>query len=154
NRRYETANAFAADVQRYLNDEPVQACPPSVGYRLRKFVRRNKGPVVAVALVALALVGGIIGTTWGMLRATDAEADAVAQARQRELERDKAVKESARATQAVHEGRRQLFKAKLAEARASRRSREPGQRFNTWKALTEAAELARELDLDEKKLLT
>src|SRR5439155_19638722 len=42
NRRYETANALAADVQRYLADEPVQACPPSAGYRLRKFVRRNK----------------------------------------------------------------------------------------------------------------
>src|SRR5262249_54053799 len=43
-RRYETASAFAADVQRYLHDEPVQACPPSARYRLRKFVRRNRGP--------------------------------------------------------------------------------------------------------------
>ena len=42
NRRYETANGFAADVQRYLADEPVQACPPSAGYRFRKFARRNK----------------------------------------------------------------------------------------------------------------
>ena len=41
-RRYETANGFAADVQRYLDDEPVQACPPSAWYRLRKFARRNK----------------------------------------------------------------------------------------------------------------
>ena len=47
NRRYETANALAADVQRYLADEPVQACPPSAGYRLRKFVRRNRGPMAA-----------------------------------------------------------------------------------------------------------
>src|SRR5262249_60351632 len=37
NRRYETAKDFAADVQRYLADEPVLACPPSAGYRLRKF---------------------------------------------------------------------------------------------------------------------
>src|SRR5437773_4894862 len=59
NRRYETAKDFAADMQRYLSDEPVQACPPSAGYRLRKFVRRNKGPVLAAFLVALALVGGI-----------------------------------------------------------------------------------------------
>src|SRR5881394_1926535 len=50
NRRYETASGFAADVQRYLKDEPVQACPPSAAYRLRKFARRNKGPVVAVAV--------------------------------------------------------------------------------------------------------
>ena len=42
NRRYETANGFALDVQRYLRDEPVQACPPSAGYRFRKFLRRNK----------------------------------------------------------------------------------------------------------------
>src|SRR4030095_7914235 len=42
NRRYETANGFAADVQRYLADEQVLACPPSTGYRLNKFARRNK----------------------------------------------------------------------------------------------------------------
>src|SRR5262245_8512832 len=53
NRRYETANGFAMDVQRYLADEPVLACPPSAGYRLRKFVRRNKGPVLAASLVLL-----------------------------------------------------------------------------------------------------
>ena len=50
NRRYETANGFAQDIQRYLADEPVQACPPSAAYRLRKFVRRNKGPVLAAVL--------------------------------------------------------------------------------------------------------
>src|SRR5437870_8925615 len=37
NRRYETANGFAADVQRYLKDEAVQACPPSALYKFRKF---------------------------------------------------------------------------------------------------------------------
>jgi serine/threonine protein kinase/tetratricopeptide (TPR) repeat protein len=75
-RRYATANDLASDVQRYLADEAVQACPPSAGYRLRKFVRRNQGPVLAVSVVALALVGGIVGTTWGMLWAIRAEADA------------------------------------------------------------------------------
>ena len=80
NRRYETANGFAADVQRYLDDEPVQACPPSAGYRLRKFARRNKGPVLAASLVLAALVVGIVGTTWGMIRATHAEAEAVREA--------------------------------------------------------------------------
>jgi eukaryotic-like serine/threonine-protein kinase len=71
-RRYETASAFAADVLRYLHDEPVQACPPAVRYRLRKFVRRNKGPVLAASLVVLALVGGICGTTVGLVRAEQA----------------------------------------------------------------------------------
>ena len=42
NRRYETASGFAADIERHLHDEPVEAGPPSAAYRLRKFVRRNK----------------------------------------------------------------------------------------------------------------
>src|SRR5438270_1410166 len=63
NRRYETAKDFAADVQRYLDDEPVQACPPSTAYRLKKFLRRNKRPVLAVAVMFLLLIGGIIGTS-------------------------------------------------------------------------------------------
>jgi len=58
-RRYETANAFAGDIQHYLADEPVEAQPPSARYRLSKFLRRNKGPVLAVASVAVALVGGV-----------------------------------------------------------------------------------------------
>jgi serine/threonine protein kinase len=73
NRRYETANGFAADLQRYLADEPVLACPPSAGYRLRKFLRRNKRPVLAMSLVVLALVCGIIGTTVGLVQAQQAK---------------------------------------------------------------------------------
>jgi serine/threonine protein kinase/TolA-binding protein len=73
NRRYETANGFALDVQRYLADEPVQACPPSASYRIRKFVRRNKGPVVAAAIFLLLLMAGIGGTTTGLVRALAAE---------------------------------------------------------------------------------
>src|SRR5262249_44365427 len=66
NRRYETANGFAMDVQRYLADEPVQACPPSVGYRLRKFARRNKGGLAVAALVLffLGLLGSGVGWAW------------------------------------------------------------------------------------------
>jgi serine/threonine-protein kinase len=51
NRRYETANGFAMDVQRYLADEPVLACPPSAWYRLRKFARRNKTVLVVACLI-------------------------------------------------------------------------------------------------------
>jgi tetratricopeptide (TPR) repeat protein len=69
NRRYETANGFAADVQRYLADEPVQACSPSTGYQLRKFAKRNKRSVIAVAMVFLALVVGIVGTSIGLIEA-------------------------------------------------------------------------------------
>src|SRR6266550_1590191 len=56
NHRYETASGFAADVQRYLNDEAVQACPPSAWYRFRKFARRNKRALAAVSVVAVAML--------------------------------------------------------------------------------------------------
>jgi WD40 repeat protein len=60
-RRYESASGFASDVQRHLVDEPVQACPPSTWYRLRKFARRNKAALatatVAVLMVLTALAG-------------------------------------------------------------------------------------------------
>jgi serine/threonine protein kinase/Flp pilus assembly protein TadD len=63
NRRYETANAFAQDVQRYLRDEPVQACPPSVWYRFGKFARRNRIALSAtVAALALFVTAG--GGIW------------------------------------------------------------------------------------------
>jgi tetratricopeptide (TPR) repeat protein/Leucine-rich repeat (LRR) protein len=64
-RRYETASALAADVQRYLDDEPVQACPPSAWYRLRKLVRRNKtGVLTTAAAVALMLGAGAGLWSW------------------------------------------------------------------------------------------
>ncbi|MGA2259293.1 MAG: serine/threonine-protein kinase, partial [Thermoguttaceae bacterium] len=69
NRRYETANGLARDVQRYLADEPVEACPPSATYRLKKMLRRNKGPVLATVLVLLALLAGMAGTIWGLIEA-------------------------------------------------------------------------------------
>lgn len=74
NRRYESAAAFAADVQHYLNDEPVAACPPSAVYRLRKFARRHRLGVAAGLSVGVSLVGGMIGTSWQM-RAAQGERD-------------------------------------------------------------------------------
>jgi tetratricopeptide (TPR) repeat protein len=68
-RRYETANGFAMDIQRYLADEPVLASPPSAMYRIRKFVRRNKGPVLAACIILVLLVCGIVGTSLGFARA-------------------------------------------------------------------------------------
>jgi serine/threonine protein kinase len=91
-RRYETATGLAMDVQRYLADEAVLACPPSVGYRLKKFVRRNKGPVLAASLVLLALVAGVAGTTWGMLKArrlADGELKAKLQADEKRKEAER-----------------------------------------------------------------
>ncbi len=74
NRRYETANGFAQDIQRYLADEPVQACPPSAWYRFRKFARRNKGGLITAAVVVVALLVGTVFSTWQAIRATNATA--------------------------------------------------------------------------------
>jgi superkiller protein 3 len=66
-RRYETANGFAMDVQRYLADEPVLACPPSAWYRFGKFARRNRSVlalgsvIVAASLMVLAVLAGSVG---------------------------------------------------------------------------------------------
>jgi non-specific serine/threonine protein kinase/serine/threonine-protein kinase len=76
--RYATVADFAADLERYLHDQPVAARPPSARYRAGKFVRRHRIAVVAASLVLLALVLGIVGTTVGMLRA-DREAAAAQQ---------------------------------------------------------------------------
>jgi serine/threonine protein kinase/Flp pilus assembly protein TadD len=63
NRRYESASAFAADVQRYLHDEPVLACPPSAWYRSRKFVRRHRTALTMAGMVLflIAFLGAGIG---------------------------------------------------------------------------------------------
>jgi signal transduction histidine kinase len=62
-RRYETANGFAMDVQRYLADEPVLACPPSPLYRLRKFARRNKAALVTGAIVSSVVLSALVNLT-------------------------------------------------------------------------------------------
>jgi tetratricopeptide (TPR) repeat protein len=94
-RRYETATSLAMDVQRYLADEPVLACPPSASYRLRKFVWRHKGPALAAGLVALTLMGGIVGTTLGLI-----EAHCQRDAAQAAVEAEKEAKETAQAREA------------------------------------------------------
>ena len=68
-RRYETANGFGADILRHLANEPVVAAPPSRSYRLRKFVRKHRGAVMAASLILLALLAGIVGTTLGLIAA-------------------------------------------------------------------------------------
>jgi serine/threonine protein kinase len=77
-RRYESASAFAADVQRYLNDEAVAACPPTAGYRLGKYVRRNRRVLMMVGIVAFALVAATLVSTWQAVVARDAQAQAEA----------------------------------------------------------------------------
>jgi eukaryotic-like serine/threonine-protein kinase len=90
NRRYETANGFAADLQRYLDDEPVQACSPSALYRLRKFARRNRAVLTSVVVVMAALTVGAAVASWQAIRATKAQTLA-----QQRLESEKKAREEA-----------------------------------------------------------
>lgn len=98
-RRYSSAADLARDIRRYLEDEPVEASPPSSTYRLRKFIRRHRGPVLAASLIFLLLASGIIGTTLGMIRARTAEkAEAMrAEAESRERQRAELAESEAKA---------------------------------------------------------
>ncbi|MBN9692485.1 MAG: protein kinase [Verrucomicrobia bacterium] len=69
NRRYETANGLALDIQRHLGSEPVAARPPSAGYKLQKWVRRHRWGVAAGSAVALAVVIGLTVSLWQAARA-------------------------------------------------------------------------------------
>ena len=79
-RRYGSVEELTADIRHHLADEPVMAGPPSAAYRLHKFFRRHRVGVVAASLVILALIVGIIGMTYGLLRARQAETKARAEA--------------------------------------------------------------------------
>jgi serine/threonine protein kinase/WD40 repeat protein len=146
NRRYETANGLAADVQRYLADEPVHAHPPSTWYRLRKLARRNKGILSTAGAIALALVLGTAVSMWQAIRATDAEWLA-----QERLVAEMNAKNAAERAQV--EAKHGLYNAKLEQAKAGRFSRRVGQRFASLDAVAEAAKIARELKLPEKQFL-
>ena len=77
-RRYATADALAADVERHRTGLPVLARAPTVGYRMQRFVRRHRGGVAAAAAVAVALVAGLIGTAWQGAKAREEAAQATA----------------------------------------------------------------------------
>ena len=92
--RYGTVDELAADLERTLNHQPIEARPPNLGYVLRKAYQRQRGTVLAAAAAVLLLVLGSIGTTVGLLRARTAESQARAEAeaaRQAEAESQQVV---------------------------------------------------------------
>jgi serine/threonine-protein kinase len=91
--RYGTVNAFADDIRRYLDHEPISARPDSIVYRTAKFVRRNRVPVAAAALATVAVVAGIYGTITEAERAATEARRAEHEAQQAHHERDRAVHE-------------------------------------------------------------
>lgn len=91
-RRYASAADLAADIRRYLNDQPIAARPPSAGYQLRKFVRRHRALTAGAAAVFVVLVAGITASTSQAIRASRAEQES-------RRERDRAVAAEKAATE-------------------------------------------------------
>ncbi len=99
--RYWAASAIARDIERYLNNEPIEAGPPGTGYRMRKFLSRNRWAVTAISLLLLTLIGGIVGTSIGLLQASHSQAVAEQALQSSEQQRDRAERHYQRALSAV-----------------------------------------------------
>jgi tetratricopeptide (TPR) repeat protein/predicted Ser/Thr protein kinase len=154
-RRYETANGFARDVQHYLAEEPVLAGPPTAAYRLRKFVRRNRGPVLAAGALLLALLVGIAGTTWGLLRALRAEAAARAAEAQAVLDRDTAEKALAAEAAQRREAEQRQREAEKQQTRAENAEREAKEQAAVTQAVNDflRKDLLGQADIGNQPLL-
>ena len=96
-RRYRSVGQFSDDIRRHLEGLPVVAHKDTLGYRVTKFVGRNRIAVAAAAVVLLSLLGGMIATAWQAKRATEQARIAEAQARVASAERDRAQREGAKA---------------------------------------------------------
>lgn len=123
-RRYESASGFAADVQRYLDGEPVQAAPPSARYRLRKFARKHRAALSTAAAIAVMLVAGVAVSTWQAVRATRAETAA------RVAEQEALIAQRAEAERAEGERLAKLdAEAKQVEAELQKSRAETGEKL-------------------------
>lgn len=117
-RRYATASSLASDLQRYLTDEIVEARPPSTLYTLQKFFKRNRGQAIAAGLVLLSLLAGIVGTTWGLVRAQQRRVEAEAARAEEANQRGIAQANEAKAVLAKEEETRQRAIAETEKQRA------------------------------------
>ena len=133
-RRYETANGLAMDIQRHLNSEPVIARPPSGRYLLQKLAQRNRGALIAAAMVLVALLVAVLTLAMSNARI-----------RQERNQKDEALRERGAALEAARaseeRAREQLFVSLQSQAQARRNSRQMGQRLESLAALAEAARI-------------
>jgi serine/threonine protein kinase/WD40 repeat protein len=146
-RRYDTVNGLAADVRRYLGDEPVSACPPSTTYRLSKAVRRHRRALVAIGVVLAAILSGLVGTTWQAVRATLAEADLTIERDTARNQKEEAEANFNRAERAEKQLREQLWQSYYDQAQARRWSGRPGRRTESLEAIRKAAKIRPSLAL-------
>ncbi|WZP00902.1 serine/threonine-protein kinase [Isosphaeraceae bacterium EP7] len=145
-RRYETANDFAADVMRHLNDQPVEACPPTARYRLGKFARRHRIALTTTALVGGALLAGVAASVAMAIRAAEAERQTASSLEQARGSLAEAGRQRALARRAVDEMYTQVAQKWLSREGA----RTPLQREFLEKALAFYEAFARERADDPK----
>ncbi len=128
-RRYDTANGLAADIHRHLADEPVTAGAPSAGYQLQKFVKRNRGKVIAAGAVVAALLIGVIAFATQAKVASDqrdfavkAKESEVEQRKEADAARAEAEAQKARALEQEAEAQKQAAEAKTQAAEAKKQA--------------------------------
>jgi WD40 repeat protein/serine/threonine protein kinase len=140
-RRYATANGLARDIERFLNEETVEASPPSAGYKLRKFARKNRKFLAVAAAFALLLMAGSVVSLWEAVRATKAEHVS-------NQERDRAEAEAKRATKAEWVSNQERDRAEAETKRARRNLYDAHMRLaqDGW----DSAEIKRVLELLEQ----
>jgi tetratricopeptide (TPR) repeat protein len=117
-RRYAAASGLAADIHRYLNDEPIAARLPSARYQLAKFARRHRAVVAGATAVFVVLCGGIIASTWEAARATRERDRATAAEQRANRERDRALGAERAATMAEARARQEQKSTLAAKQRA------------------------------------
>jgi WD40 repeat protein/serine/threonine protein kinase len=121
-RRYETANALARDVERYLHNEPVEACPPAAGYKLRKFAGKHRKLLATAAAFAGLLLLGAAGSACQAVRATQAETVAVENEKQAKANAVQAQKKEQEANQQRDEAKALAEKLQAALEQLGRRN--------------------------------
>ncbi|TWU28997.1 protein kinase domain-containing protein [Novipirellula artificiosorum] len=118
-RRYQSASDFAHDIRRYLNDEPVKAHPPSMGYQLGKYVKKHRASLTAASLIFLTAIAGAAASIGYAINAFEraAEAKIAAADAQREATRaNKMTSEASVATQRAKFNAQQADEARQREA--------------------------------------
>src|SRR5204862_4416580 len=121
-RRYETPNGLAADIERHLSDEPVLARAPSAGYKLRKFVKRNRAGVFAAGALLATLVIGGVDFAWQAKVASE-QRDLAIQAKEAESAQ-RAVADAATAEAQTQEARAKVQEAEAKKQEAEARKQE------------------------------
>src|SRR5262249_8848702 len=109
NRRYDTANGLARDIERYLAQEPIEARPPSARYKMRKLAAKNRKLLATLSGFVLLLIVGAVVSAWQAARATSAEHQAI---------KDRDAKEAALQAEAEHSRRAEEAKRRAGEESA------------------------------------